>query len=137
MNNAETSFWKLVRRNLAGFATRIENVVSSGIPDVVVVRAKKAFFIELKVEKDGWVYFRSSQIAFFAKCKKEQHYVRVMVRSENDILIVKSTSVLALEGKPYKTGYLKYRYQDLNRNSWLCSKPWDWSFINDVLFPDG
>ena len=136
MNQSETGFWQLIKKNINGFSTRIENVISSGFPDVVTV-TKKVILIELKVEKKGWVYFRSSQIAFFARIRKTGEYVRVMIRTEDDcIMILSSGDVLKVEGRPYKISGMRYKTAHLLFYSQMWEKLWNWEHINKVLFTE-
>ena len=135
MNQMETSLWQLLRKNLKGFATRIENIVSTGFPDVVVSHTK-IILIELKVEKNKWVYFRSSQIAFFVRMRRTSEHAWILTRSGDQILISDSNELLNLTGIPYKEGYLRYRINDIVDISLVYSKPWDWTHINEVLFTE-
>ena len=130
MNKLETDFWQLLRTRLEGFSTRIENVIS---PDVVSSHTR-TILIELKVEKNKWVYFRSSQISFFVRMRRTSEHAWIMTRSDDQILITDSNDLLELKGIPYKEGYLRYSIKDLVDISIVLSKPWDWVHINAVLF---
>ncbi len=134
MNQLETDLWQLLRKKINGYSTRIENVISSGFPDVVTVNGDQTILIELKVEKKGWVYFRTSQISFFVRTRKVKGKVWILSRAGDYILITSSNELLKLTGVPYKEGYMRYKQHDITDISIVWAKPWDWTHVNAVLF---
>ena len=62
----EANFWNLLRKSIPKkcHATRIENRVGSGVPDVHAVWDGLAFWIELKVTKTSAVRLSPHQIAW-------------------------------------------------------------------------
>ena len=111
--------------------------MSTGFPDVVVSDTRTVL-IELKVEKLKWVYFRSSQISFFTKMRRTEEQVWIITRARDDrIVLTKSNDLLRLKFTPYKEDYVKYFMEDVMCVSRRWSKPWNWDYINKVLFTDG
>ena len=137
MNSSEKTFWKLIRNNLRGFKTRVENVHGGGFPDVYCCFMKIQRLMELKVEHPGnWVYFRSSQIAFFRQQQKQgSTFTPVAIKGDDEIILVNSFDVFGCEMKPYKINYVKIKYDRLYAKSYgVFSRPYDWDRFNKVLF---
>ena len=62
----EKNLWLRVKKNLPHdcYATRIENRMGGGVPDVHVIWNGLAFWIELKITKDNKIRLSSNQIAW-------------------------------------------------------------------------
>ena len=65
----EKNLWLRVKKNLPHdcYATRIENRMGGGVPDVHVIWNGLAFWIELKITKDNKIRLSSNQIAWNTK----------------------------------------------------------------------
>jgi len=65
----EKNLWIRVKKNLPinCFATRIENRIASGVPDVHVAWDKLCFWIELKITNANKIKLSSNQIAWNTK----------------------------------------------------------------------
>lgn len=64
MQMTEKELYSKLKRAISGFYTRIENTISSGIPDVLIVINGKTVLLELKVLRSGRIKFLSSQIVW-------------------------------------------------------------------------
>ena len=65
----EKNLWLRVKKNLPHdcYATRIENRMGGGVPDVHIIWNGLAFWIELKITKDNKIRLSSNQIAWNTK----------------------------------------------------------------------
>ena len=65
----EKNLWLRVKKNLPHdcYATRIENRMGGGVPDVYVIWNGLSFWIELKITKDNKIRLSSNQIAWNTK----------------------------------------------------------------------
>ena len=65
----EKNLWLKVKKNLPHdcYATRIENRMDGGVPDVHVIWNGLALWIELKITKDNKIRLSSNQIAWNTK----------------------------------------------------------------------
>tara|TARA_R100000655_G_C2960194_1_gene188749 strand:- start:95 stop:541 length:447 start_codon:yes stop_codon:yes gene_type:complete len=65
----EKNLWLRVKKNLPHdcYATRIENRMGGGVPDVYIIWNGLVFWIELKITKDNKIRLSSNQIAWNTK----------------------------------------------------------------------
>jgi hypothetical protein len=125
----------LIRERLPGHLVRIENLAGIGQPDVNGCHEGSEAWVELKVVKGNYIYFRSSQIAFFSRRCKEKGRVFVLARKDDDILVFKAESVLAVVDllEPVKDGACKIKWA-LIPNPQVFTKPWPWEKIADIIY---
>lgn len=131
----ESTLWTLIRDRLPGHLTRIENLAGIGQPDVNACYDGSEVWIELKMMKGNYLYFRTSQISFFSRRCKERGRVFVLARKDNDIIVFRAESVLAVAEllEPVKDGACKIQWA-LIPDPYVFSKPWRWQNIADLIF---
>jgi hypothetical protein len=129
----EAALWKLVRSNLPGHLQRIENLASPGAPDLNACYEGREAWIELKVAKGNYVFFRDAQIAWFAKRIKQQGKCCVLIRKDNNIRIVHGEDLIAKSEhiEPSRDKACKLHMQWITNAAY--PKPFDWEAIaNDI-----
>lgn len=131
----ESTLWTLIRTRIPGHLVRIENLAGIGQPDVNGCHDGSEAWVELKLVKGNYIYFRTSQLAFFKKRCKENGRVFVLARKDDDILIFRASSVVAVAElfEPVKDGACRIKWV-LIPESFLFTKPWDWKKIADLIY---
>ena len=130
----EAQLWQLVKRNVEGHLVRIENTSGSGTPDVHGCSRGQDMWIELKLAKGRWLYFRSSQLAWFAKRQGAGGKVRILFRKLDEIYITSADEILKLidQAVPNKDKSVRFPIEIIPSQKFF--KPWDWSVIRNNLF---
>lgn len=104
----EKLIYKRLKSHVDGFYTRIENAISSGIPDVIAIINSKTIFIELKVLKSSGIYFLPSQIIWqldFQKASGNNSYV--LVGSRDDVIrLYDMATIIKLKRVPFNGYFL-------------------------------
>ena len=92
----EKNLWLRVKKNLPNdcYATRIENRIASGVPDVYIIWDGLAFWLELKITKANKIKLSSNQIAWNTKhwLKKGLSYILVQRVGEGSLFLFRGDS---------------------------------------------
>ena len=100
----EKNLWLRVKKNLPNdcYATRIENRIASGVPDVHIIWNGLAFWLELKITKANKIKLSSNQIAWNTKhsLKKGLSYILVQRVGEGSLFLFRGEDArqLAIDG---------------------------------------
>ena len=100
----EKNLWLRVKKNLPHvcYATRIENRMGGGVPDVYIIWNGLAIWIELKITKDNKIRLSSNQIAWNTKhsLKKGLSYILVQRVGEGSLFLFRGEDArqLAIDG---------------------------------------
>jgi hypothetical protein len=131
----ESTLWTLIRDKVPGHLIRIENLVGVGQPDVNACYEGTEAWLELKLVKGNYIYFRSSQLAFFSRRCKEKGRVFVLARKDDDLILFRAASVVAVAElfEPVKDGACRIKWA-LIPDPYVFSKPWAWQKIADLIF---
>ena len=100
---AKIRLWFIVH----GHPTRIENVLSQGMPDVIYATEKGLMFIELKIEHARKIKLETFQIPFAMACLKwlpPGLYWFCVLRSWGAIHLLDANDILEGEMIPVKDG---------------------------------
>lgn len=119
----ESDFWLQVKAHLPGHLVRIENVVGVGTPDVNACWQGKEAWIELKVAKGHYIYFRSAQVVFITRRVRENGRVFVLVRYDETLLIFSGAELVSLSDKiesTTKKGVSKLHISKI-RSCWMLN----------------
>jgi hypothetical protein len=134
----ESQLWTLVKANLPGHLIRIENLAGNGQPDVNGCHNTAEAWIELKVAKGNYLFFRTSQLAFFQKRHVEGGRVFVLARVGDMIHVFPAAHLLqvldqveAVKGQEGKACKIKWEIIPGVR---VFGKPYKWDFIADIIY---
>lgn len=130
----ETAVWRLVKQNLPGHLQRIENMASPGAPDVNACWRGHETWIELKVAKGNYVYFRDAQIAWFARRIKEGGQAVVLIRKGDLLYVVHAKDLLTLTDyiEPAADKACKIKIDRLF--GYVTGKPYPWDVIAKKVY---
>lgn len=130
----EAALWKLVRANLPGHLQRIENLASPGAPDLNACYMGSEAWVELKVAKGNYVFFRDAQIAWFAKRLAQGGKCCVLVRKGDWIRIVHAVDLINNSDRiePYRDKACKLHLDYMPGATY--DKPFDWVAIANNLY---
>lgn len=79
----ESDVWTIVKPKFErwGSAARIENSAGSSVSDIILAAKGLLTYVELKIDRDGWVWMPRYQYAYGVRIKKfiepERHWVAV------------------------------------------------------------
>jgi len=131
----ELALWTLIRANLPGHVTRVENVVGIGTPDVNACYQGAETWLELKVAKGNYIYLRASQVAFCVRRVAEKGRIFFVTRYGDEILIFTGEELLnhmdKIEGVTSKSCKLHLSHLE---ESFVFTKPYAWKSIADLIF---
>jgi hypothetical protein len=119
----ERDLWKLVKPHLPGEVERVENLVSSGTPDVSGAFVDRDYWVELKVCRtkklqDMDKLCSALQLRWHHRRAVQGSRVFVLVRHGDTLLLY----FVKVNGK--ETWY---------ELSWYDSKPWNWGIFFGAL----
>lgn len=120
-----------------GTFTRIENVATPGIPDVHFFNGKD-IWIELKIAKGNFIYFRMSQITWMRNRHKYNGNVVIICRKDNELLIAHSDTLMGdtcsnlLQYKGGSEGGAIH-VNDFKRYGKTFKKPFNWEHIIELI----
>lgn len=124
----EAWLWERVKKGfepLMVHCVRIENAVSSGLPDVNCCYNGKDFWIELKIVREGRVQLRSSQTAWITARSGFGGRVVLLAKSDEDLIMYRGIDVFNLA---MSNGYIE------KVKPWArFYKPWNWLAIRDKI----
>lgn len=130
MRQKESEFYQLIRRNIPGFWSRIENVAGVGIPDCLWAYDGKSGLIELKVSVGTSVHFKTSQLAWFVEYGKVRKDVAIIVRHVDLIFMARSRRMIEIPRTVSRQKEIKVAVQDLLHVSEFYSyKPFNWELL--------
>lgn len=113
----ESQFWALVKGHLPGHVERVENALTRGTPDVNMCHDSTELWLELKIlDAKGNCQLRPEQYLWHRKRQEHGGRVFVLARNENILKV-----------------YQVQRDMELYE-IWTCSKPFDWSNMNQLIF---
>ena len=131
----ESALWTLIRANLPGHVTRVENVAGIGTPDVNACYQGAETWLELKVAKGNYIYLRASQVAFCVRRVAEKGRIFFVTRYGEDILIFTGEELLGcmehIEGITNKACKLHLKHI---KESFVFTKPFAWKSIADLVY---
>lgn len=134
----ESRLWTLVKANLPGHLIRIENVAGNGQPDVNGCYLGSEAWVELKVSKGNYLFFRTSQLAFFQKRTKENGRVFVLARVGDMIHVFPAKHLLdvldhvePVKGQEGKACKIKW---EIIPGVSVFGKPYKWDNIADIIY---
>ena len=141
----ESSLWRLVKNNLPGHLCRIENVVGVGCPDVNACYKGNEVWLEMKVCKGNFVYFKASQVAWFQQRMKEKGNAKFVIQWNYykkgqrvpHLLVVHGHTFLdaqehwvSMKNKSIRVLVSEFFTED----SYCFSKPYDWKLVRKAIF---
>ena len=127
----ESDFWLQVKARLPGHLVRIENTAGVGTPDVNACWQGKEAWIELKVAKGHYIYFRAAQVVFMTRRAVENGRVFVLVKYDEALLLFTGAELVSISDKieaTTKKGVVKLHISKI-RSCWMLKqgdkKIWD------------
>ena len=131
----ESTFWALMKTNLPGHVTRIENTAGIGTPDVNICHKGVEVWLELKVAKGHYIFLRTSQVAFCVRRVAEKGRIFFVTRYGDEILIFTGEELLNcmehIEGITNKACKLHLKHIS---ESFVFTKPYAWKSITDLVY---
>lgn len=135
MRQAESGFYQLLRRNIPGFWSRIENVAGVGIPDSLRTYEGLSGLVELKVSIGNFTYFKTSQLAWCTEYHKAGKRVAVITRDEDRIIVNSSLDAMNAPRTviPAKKQFKVETVHLVNLGITVESKPFNWKKIQQAM----
>lgn len=127
----ESQLWKLIREGFKSPGTqltRIENIASSGVPDVIMTHSGVTRFIELKVaEREHFLFFRPAQIVWSLENIKAGGSPKCIFYYNNRIGVVDMSVVI--NNSEFDGKYRKFNILDNMENIGFYAKPYQYGII--------
>ena len=131
----EALLWQLIKRNITGHLIRIENTSGSGTPDVNACDEGNEVWIELKLAKVKFIYFRTAQLAWFAKRISAKGLCKIVWRKQNVLAVTDCIHILnAMESAVPVKNQKSVKIPIDNIPHVKFPKPWCWKKINQLIY---
>lgn len=104
----ERQLYKQFKTYVDGFYTRVENTISSGMPDTIAVINERTVCIELKMLASGGVIFRPSQIIWhleYIKAGGIHSYLLVGSR-DNTVRLYNMKTIMRCKRVPFNKHFV-------------------------------
>jgi len=130
----ETVLWRLIKQHIPGHIQRVENLVSPGAPDINACWNGHETWVELKVAKGNYVYFRDAQIAWFAKRIQQGGKAVIVIRKDDLIYVVQATELLKVTHEILPAGDKSCKIKLEHLSGYVCGKPYPWQTITEKVY---
>ena len=129
----EKDLWQLIRKNIPGHLCRIENLGMAGVPDIHACYRGVMVWLELKIASGQTVYFQSSQLAFMQEAKKNRENVKVLIRKNELLYLIRSNILIKEVYNSINSDKIKFNLSEFSR-AYVWGKPWRWNEITQKIY---
>lgn len=132
----ESQLYQSLKRGLSqvGHVSRIETLVTSGIPDVSLAAFGGEAWLELKIERSGKLSFEPTQLVWWPKRARAGGLVRIVYvdAGEQTVKVVDHSEVIAAP-KTYNRGLVMVQSSYLRPIEWKRRPSLDWPSLAAYL----
>ena len=128
----EKDLWKLVKNNISGHKTRIENAVSPGFPDCFCAWSNRYCLLELKIIRYHTLRIQKSQLVFFHEGIRHGARIRILAYSKNLIHLFTAKNIIKTKHSAISCDKISYRINELKGYTW--ASPYNWNDISDKIY---
>lgn len=138
----EREFWASVKNGLGQIQgtmlDRLENELGSGIPDVTACCGGRDAWLELKVFKGNFLWFRTSQRVWITKAALVGRRVFVLARDGDYVKLYDAFACMQAEHTPYAQRKAFSVHRDkLPSPLFFNVKPINWANLHAIIFQKG